>query len=86
MTEEEQQEERPLLYVRYCSHGKYNDGGYFTVGEGDPFSFPACGRPHYATRDKYEIYEGWIEEQKQLKIMQARAAKARAARFGEDAA
>lgn len=73
---------KPLLHVSTCSHGKQNDGGFSSVQEGCLFSFPGCGYPHLATQDKYEIDEAWIEEQKKLKVLQERAAKARAARFG----
>lgn len=71
-----------MLNVRVCSHG--NKTGINWLPEGSSFTVAGCGRGHTATRDKYEIDEGWLEEEKQLKVMQARAAKARAARFGED--
>lgn len=74
----------PLLNIRECSHGKRNDGGVTALQEGSAFMFPGCGRLHYATRDLYPVDENWIAEYEQLKVMQARAAKARAARFGED--
>lgn len=73
---------KPLLHVSTCSHGKANDGGFSAVLEGCLFSFPGCGYPHQATRDKYEIDDQWIEEQAKLKVLQERAAVARAARFG----
>lgn len=72
--------DKPLLNVRICSHGKHNDGGFVAVQEGARFSFPACGRLHVATRDKYEIDPDWIEEQERLEKMRARARVAREAR------
>ena len=76
----------PLLNIRECSHGKKNDGGVSAVQEGSAFMFPGCGRLHWATRDLYPVDENWIDEYNHLKVMQARAAKARAARFGDDEA
>lgn len=76
------EQQKPLLVVSTCSHGKANDGGIISVQEGCYFSFPACGRLHQATRDKYEIDPAWTEEQVYLEMMRERAAKARAARFG----
>lgn len=72
--------ETPLLNVATCSHGRTNDGGFTTAPEGSAFSFPACGRQHVATRDKYEIDDRWVAEQEKLAELRARAAKARAAR------
>lgn len=74
-------DEKPDLVVRVCSHGKQNDGGYTAVPSGTVFSFPACGRTHVATQDKYEIDPRWVKEQEYLKEMRERAAKARAARL-----
>lgn len=76
-------EEKPLLVITTCHHGKQNDGGIISVQEGSYFSFPACGRLHQATRDKYEIDPSWTSEQVYLEMMRKRAAKARAARWGE---
>ena len=73
--------QKPLLVVRTCSHGKKNDGGIVSVQEGCYFSFPACGRLHQATQDKYEIDPAWTAEQVRLEMMRERAAKARAARW-----
>lgn len=75
-------EEKPLLVVTTCHHGKKNDGGIISVQEGCYFTFPACGRLHQATRDKYEVDPVWTAEQVYLEKMRERAAKARSARFG----
>ena len=72
--------ETPLLTVQTCSHGRKNDGGYSAVMEGAYFSFPACGRAHRATRDKYSIDAKWLEEQRIAEERRARLAKAREAR------
>lgn len=71
--------DRPELVVQVCSHGKKNDGGFSSVPEGDQFSFPACGRNHTATQDKYEISSAWLQDQEETRIMIERAAIARAA-------
>lgn len=71
----------PLLNIRECSHGRKNDGGVTAVQEGAAFFFPGCGKLHWATRDVYEVDEQWIDEYNQLKVMQERAAVARAARM-----
>lgn len=73
-------DDKPLLLVEVCSHGKENNGGFTAVQEGCFFSFPACGRAHQATQDKYEIDPGWVAEQKKLADLRARAAYARASR------
>lgn len=72
-------DDKPLLLVEVCSHGKKNDGGFTSLQEGSLFSFPACGRRHEATRDKYEIDPLWLAEQRKIEDLRARAAKARAA-------
>ena len=74
--------ETPLLNVRTCHHGKKNDGGFSAVQEGCYFSFPACGRTHRATRDKYEVDAKWLEEQRIAEERRQRLALARAARRG----
>lgn len=68
----------PLLNVETCSHGKVNDGGLVAVQEGCAFSFPACGRKHVATPDKYPIDETYLAEQRKQEELRARAAHARA--------
>lgn len=72
--------ETPLLNVTTCSHGKTNDGGISAVLEGAYFSFPACGRAHQATRDKYEVDAKWLEEQRIAEERRERLALAREAR------
>ncbi|QUH01427.1 hypothetical protein HUO13_11945 [Saccharopolyspora erythraea] len=74
--------ETPLLNVETCSHGKTNDGGITAVQEGVFFTFPACGRAHQATRDKYEVDTAWLEEQRIADERRARLALAREARRG----
>lgn len=74
--------ETPLLNVETCSHGKKNDGGITAVAEGAEFTFPACGRLHRATRDKYEIDPRWTEEQRIAAERRERLARAREARRG----
>lgn len=74
--------ETPLLNVETCSHGKKNDGGITAVLEGAAFTFPACGRQHVATRDKYEVDARWTEEQRIAAERRERLAKAREARRG----
>lgn len=74
--------ETPLLNVETCSHGKKNDGGFSTAPEGTAFYFPACGRQHVATRDKYEVDERWTEEQRIAAERRERLALAREARRG----
>lgn len=70
----------PLLNVRVCSHGKTNDGGFVAVPESVEFMFPACGRKHRATRDKYDVDEQWLEEQEKLRAARERARVAREAK------
>jgi uncharacterized protein YraI len=77
-----EEEYSPMLNVRVCSHGKKTGIKYLPAGS--EFTVPGCGRGHTATTDKYEVDEGWLEEERQLKVLQDRAAKARAARFGND--
>lgn len=72
--------ETALLNVETCSHGKKNDGGITAVAEGAEFTFPACGRLHRATRDKYEVDARWTEEQRIAAERRERLARARAAR------
>ena len=72
--------DKPLLNVRTCHHGKTNDGGFSAVQEGARFSFPACGRMHLATRDRYDVDPSWISEQERLAELRARARAAREAR------
>jgi len=72
--------ETPLLNVATCSHGKKNDGGITAVMEGAAFTFPACGRQHVATRDKYEVDAQWTEEQRIAAERRERLARAREAR------
>lgn len=69
-----------ILDVSTCSHGVKNDGGFRGVPEGASFTFPACGRKHVATRDKYNLDPQYVEDQERLEIMRARAAHARAVR------
>jgi len=74
--------ETALLNIETCSHGKKNDGGFTAVIEGAEFSFPACGRYHKATLDKYEVDAKWLEEQRVAEERRERLALARAARRG----
>lgn len=74
--------ETPLLNVETCSHGKKNDGGFTAVAEGAEFTFPACGRLHRATRDKYEVDAKWLEEQAKWEARRAHLARIREARRG----
>lgn len=69
-----------MLNVATCSHGKENDGGFTAVLEGAEFTFPACGRLHRATRDKYEVDAKWQEAERIAAERLERLAKARAAR------
>jgi hypothetical protein len=52
------------------------------VPEGASFSFPACGRQHVATIDKYPVDPQYLREEAKAQELRARAAHARAMKNG----